>query len=144
MLNVRRWFDRNLARAKRSGVDVDNLPEIVIKLNGKRESPANCWNATQLYFGHMKEVQHVYEEEMNQWLWRYTTPTEDRKRSVNTILVFRLRGILIHTAVFVGPNYMWHKYGCNGHWEFISYENLLLAYEHDRLEYRTLKSDLRD
>lgn len=121
-------------------IDISRLNRNVIELTGKKEYPANCWNATQVFFGHSK-VKHTTAEEMEVWLKVNTTLDDMQMCSPGTILVFRKGKELWHTAVYVAPGLLWHKRGTCGHWEFVSLKVARQVYfEADNFEYRLIKS----
>ena len=121
-------------------VDISRLNTNVIALTGKQEYPANCWNATQVFFGH-NEVKHTPAVEMEEWLKTNTIPDEMQRCTPGTILVFRRGSELWHTAVYVAPGILWHKRGVSGMWEFVTPKQAREIYfEADNFEYRLLKS----
>lgn len=119
-------------------VDVSSLPDIVSTLTGKKQHPANCWNATMAYFG-ATDIKYSPPEEMEKWLKENTYIDAYKRCTKNTIMVFRHQGDLIHTAVFVAPNKLWHKRGVHGKWEFISLRDICGVYFGCTHEYRLLK-----
>lgn len=121
-------------------VDIKMLPSAVLRLTGKVDHPANCWNATQIFF---KDEQHKFTsaEDMEVWLSNNTKPDDMNMCAPNSIIVMRQGELLIHTAVYVAPGWLWHKRGCSGHWEFVTPQQLRMIYfEADRFENRLLKS----
>lgn len=121
-------------------VDIVKLNSNVISLTGKQEFPANCWNATQVFFG-SNDVRHTTAEEMEHWLAANTIHDPMKSCSYGTILVFRQGNLLIHTAVYVAPGILWHKRGVSGAWEFVTPKQAREIYfEADNFEYRLLKS----
>ena len=121
-------------------VDIAKLNSNVIALTGKQQYPANCWNATQVFFGH-NEVKHTTALEMEKWLMDYTCTDPMNMCGVGTIMVFRRGTELIHTAVYVAPGLLWHKRGVSGHWEFVTPKQAREIYfEADNFECRLLKS----
>lgn len=122
------------------GVDPSKLNTNVIALTGKAQYPANCWNATQVFFG-SKEIRHTTAEEMEIWLKANTIADDMQLCMPGTILVFRTGSTLIHTAVYVAPGILWHKRGVSGAWEFVTPKQAREIYfEADNFEYRLLKS----
>ncbi len=134
-----RLFKRNKPLIPKE-VDISKLNSNVITLTGKQQYPANCWNATQVFFG-SKEIRHTTAEEMEEWLKANTITDNMQLCSPGTILVFRTGSALIHTAVYVAPGILWHKRGVSGMWEFVTPKQAREIYfEADNFEYRLLKS----
>lgn len=134
---ISKWFKKKLLTLK--GVDVSRLNSNVIALTGKHEYPANCWNATKLFFGH-GNVEFTSPLDMEEWLKTNTAPNETKSYTFGTILVFRRDEELLHTAVYVAPNLLWHKRGIRGHWEFITLKQAKEIYfEANNFEHRLIK-----
>lgn len=139
-------------------VDMSALPSNVSKLTGNKEHGPNCWNATMLYFHTDEIVRYVPPNEMNEWLSKNTTDDYFKTCAPGTILALYCQDYicededrpinsndegLVHTAVWVAPGLLWHKYGCGGPWEFITEKQLRKAYpEADRWEYRIIKDKI--
>lgn len=129
-------------------VDMSVLPSNVGKLTGNREQGPNCWNATLLYFYTDEIVRYVPPEEMIIWLQLSTTEDQYKLCAPGSVLVLyndkddRANG-LWHTAVWVAPGILWHKYGCGGPWEFVTEKDLRSYYpEVTRWEHRIFKGKI--
>lgn len=133
------WNCSDLFKKKKAlEVDTTNLPSIVNQLTGQCSSPANCWNATMLYHG-FQEVRYTPPEEIAEWMHYNTVRDEFKLCTPGTIMVFTRGSELIHTAVFVAPNKLWHKRGVHGMWEFVSLEDVRMIYSGCSHEFRILK-----
>ena len=138
------WNCGNLLKKKDITADLDMsiFPPCVRELTGNSDTqyPANCWNATQLYFGHAKRVGHTTSSDMELWLAANTIPDEHKLCRPGTIMVLRKGAELWHTGVFVAPNLLWHKFGCSGKWEFVTLKQMVEErYPFCNHEYRLLK-----
>lgn len=128
-------------------VDTSTLPSNVGKLTGNKAFGPNCWNATMLYFHTDEITRYVEPEEMTQWLEKHTTEDQYKRCAPGSILVLHLNvdddrtvNRLWHTAVWVAPGILWHKFGCSGPWEFITEKRLRLMYpEATDWKYRIFK-----
>jgi hypothetical protein len=113
------------------------LPSFIKKVNTTYANGPNCWNATIKFFHDDVELQYISEDIMKGWLNTYTIKDKYKLCKPNTIMAMYKGSELLHTAVYVAPGLLWHKYGYAGYWEFITEKELIRAYpEHTKLEYR--------
>lgn len=127
-------------------VDVSVLPSNVGRLTGNKEYGPNCWNATMLYFHTDEIIRYVADPEMVEWLDKHTIEDYFKRCAPGSILVMyndnstETQKGLWHTAVWVAPGILWHKFGCGGPWEFVTEKQIRRCYpEITRIEHRLFK-----
>ena len=85
-----------------------------------------------MFHGVMRRPREVFEYEMDDWLTRYTKRIRKNQIRFGDIMVVLEEGSgdLLHTAVSVGKDALWHKAGCDRHWrwEFISIDQCMEIY----------------
>lgn len=135
----KKWFKFN-REVQPHDINWNGIPETLIKLNGKREEGPNCWNATIMFFDPDQKPQFTSCNEMIEWLNIFTTIDSMKFQAVGSILAMYQDGLLIHTAVYVGPGILFHKRGMGGHWEFVTERQIRkIYYEANQFEYRLFK-----
>lgn len=103
------------------------VPPHVRGLLGTTQRGPNCWNATALYFGWEKEVKWTNAKDLLKFIDKHTVEVE-KCDDPDTIMLFFQRGQLIHSAIFIAPNMLFHKYGCAFDWNVIHVHDMKRIY----------------
>lgn len=102
-----------------------------------KEYAANCWNATLLFHGEVQEPRYCEKEIMIKWLQKNTIEIKKQNLRFGDIVVLWDQDELIHTAVIINQNKIWHKrsYFPEHTWEYNALESLSI-YRADKIEFR--------
>jgi len=88
----------------------------------------NCWGGTLFVLDENDTLEWVCCTDMEMFLDENTSLVEDRQSG--DILALYLWGDLVHTAVFIDENTLWHKIGGNES-EYASEDEVKNWYKHD-------------
>ena len=100
-------------------------------LGSNGDSSFNCWGGTLFVLDKSEILDWVCCEDMAEFLDENTFIVENRKSG--DILALYCYDRLVHTAVFIDENTLWHKKGCNRS-EYASEEEVKECYKHDDFE----------
>lgn len=103
------------------------IPSPLRELLGTRRHGPNCWNATSVYFGWEKEVKYTDDSTLLAYIDKHTVEVS-KCDDKDTIMLFFKGRELIHSAVFVAPNMLFHKYGCAFDWNVIHVHDMKRIY----------------
>lgn len=114
------------------------LPPQIAFAIGEIEYGPNCWNATMRWHDPFQDFRFVGDSEMEDWMGYNTTDIQFNERQYGDIMVFRLHGELVHTAIWMDPDTVFHKIGFAGPWVVQSNEQFEMVYagDYDLVEFR--------
>ncbi len=114
------------------------LPANLSPLIGYEEFGPNCWNATMMWHDQFERRRCVNPDEMEDWMNYNTTDIRFNERQYGDIMVFRLYGELVHTAIWMDSDTVFHKIGFAGPWVVQSSEQFEIVYagDYDLVEFR--------
>lgn len=114
------------------------LPSNIAPLIGDHDWGPNCWNATIMWHDQYEEARHVGPYEMEEWMDINTMAIQFNERQYGDVMVFRLQGELVHTAIWMDPDTIFHKIGFSGPWVIQSSDQFEEVYsgDYDLVEFR--------
>lgn len=113
------------------------LPQRLNSLLGTKPKGPNCYNAVQMFHSRKRNQKYTSPKKMSKWLLKRTKRV--KKLRPKDIMVFHEENTLTHTAIYFSKQFIFHKRGVKGKYEFVTKKKVIKIYGSDWVIHRYQK-----